>query len=79
MKGKYFLRKSDKEGFWWCLHCERVFVWDGSFNECPYCDGSPLDFSPWGVEGGWGRNWMKENGYPSVPVVGVYYPMYPIG
>lgn len=39
----------------WCLHCERVFVWqdrrydqDGLI-ECGYkdCDASPFDFSHW--------------------------------
>jgi hypothetical protein len=61
----------------WCLHCERVFIFRRGMDECAYCDATPLDFSPAGKQGGWGRNWWKDNGYPEVPVVGGYYPMYP--
>lgn len=39
-----------KEGDWlWCLHCERVFKWDGKKEDCAYldCDGGAMDTSKW--------------------------------
>lgn len=63
--------------FVWCLHCERVFVFRGGMDECPFCSAMPWDFSTVPGCGGWGRNWWEDNGYPEVPVAGGYYPMYP--
>jgi hypothetical protein len=72
----------DRDDWYWCLHCERVYradefrfeVFDGErLQMCPYkdCDGSTvLDAIPWSEIVG------RNNGYPSVPQRGVVYPLY---
>ena len=59
----------------WCLHCERVFSWDGESESCQYpgCDGTPLDFSLWSYDN-WPRDQHPE--YPEVPELGECYPLY---
>jgi hypothetical protein len=40
--------KKRMEKWVWCLHCERVFKYDGGM-ECAYkdCDGGIIDFMDW--------------------------------
>ncbi len=64
--------------YFWCLHCEMVYLaedWDAANWTCPRveCDGSTGDACPW-VEDDFPR--VINLGYPEVPVLGVKYPLY---
>lgn len=58
--------------FVWCLHCARVFKWDGLHDVCPYegCYGNPIDFHKW-IKSEWPR--VSHSEYPEVPILGVVY------
>lgn len=72
------------EAYEYCHHCERSFPAgyrqieepdeDGfAFQNCPYvgCSGSAVDIWPWS------KFSDKPERFPSVPVTGVTYPLYP--
>jgi hypothetical protein len=75
--------------FFWCQQCERVFAWEDwqpNFS-CPNpkgCDGTVMDMHGWSRPG-WGlrinergaKTLWELNGYPKVPVLGAYYPLFP--
>jgi hypothetical protein len=79
------LRKEVKEnminpeesmGKWvWCLHCERIFKYDGGM-ECAYkdCEGGIIDFMEWEEF----RESVKSGGIdtPEEPEAGVVYSLY---
>ena len=65
-----------KKGDWlWCLHCERVFKWDGEKEDCGYpeCDGGPTDIESWVKEG---IPRFIHPDYPEEPELGIKYPLY---
>ena len=74
------------KGDWvWCLHCERVFRWDGISDECPNegCSGNPIDWHGWGFKDESqfpGPNKSKypdlypDEYYPVEPREGIKYP-----
>lgn len=67
--------------YYWCLHCERVFLasdWLAGRWHCPdaTCDGSPLDCHAW-ESWDWPRSEHPE--YPNTPLVRHKYPLYPVG
>jgi len=49
--------KGFKKGDWvWCMHCEKVFKWDGKSHNCANCGaGCVVDCFKWG---------FGENEYP---------------
>ena len=62
--------------YFWCLHCERVFLkssWVRKKWSCPSsdCDGDWIDAWPWD------ERFYEELGYEKNPVPGSSYPLYP--
>lgn len=63
--------------WYWCLHCERVWLgaqWNENKGHCPteLCDGGPFDVQAW-------PDCMARRAhveYPEFPVVGQVYPLY---
>jgi len=60
----------------WCLHCQRVFKYEGGMG-CAYegCDGWLWDLMEWEEF----REWQKSGGIdtPEEPEEGVIYSLYP--
>lgn len=72
--------------YYWCFKCERAFRNDGVYNckpvrlgerggvWCPFCSASPMDTLDWdSFTFGPGA----PNHYPTPPVDGEHYPLYP--
>jgi hypothetical protein len=58
----------------WCLHCETVHTndqWLENGRSCPKCSASVKD--AWS----WKKVVQTNRSYPSDPVIGVRYPLYP--
>lgn len=67
---------SFKEGDWvLCLHCERVFKFDGKNYDCVFkdCDGGAADIL------GWDQVRMDHPDFPEEPELGIRYPLYKKG
>lgn len=61
--------------YWWCLHCECVYLrssWISNSFCCPNssCNGSYIDVWQW-------DEFFFDKGYPLFPSEGTCYPLYP--